>query len=156
MKTYQSKQELIVAINNSLNQINSVFSHSDELVNFSDEIIENVDYPYSETKEIIDEKCIKQIENCISENDIGVLTADAHYGYGHPIGGAVAYKNHIQPSAFVPDANGDRKLWTTSVVVSPIKFAEFAQVQIAGQVAHKSSYDLIKQSMHLPLSSSRN
>lgn len=31
-------------INNALNQINSVFSHSDELVNFSDEIIENVDY----------------------------------------------------------------------------------------------------------------
>ena len=49
-------------------------------------------------KEIIDEKSIAQIERCTSENDIGVLTADAHYGYGHPIGGAVAYKNKISLS----------------------------------------------------------
>lgn len=49
-------------------------------------------------KEIIDEKSIAQIERCTSENDIGVLTADAHYGYGHPIGGAVAYKNRISLS----------------------------------------------------------
>lgn len=47
---------------------------------------------------LIDEKSIRQIENCISEEDIAVLTADAHYGYGHPIGGAVAYKNHISLS----------------------------------------------------------
>ena len=31
-------------INNALNQLNSIFSNSEELVNFSDEIIENVDY----------------------------------------------------------------------------------------------------------------
>lgn len=49
-------------------------------------------------REIIDEKSIAQIERCISQNDIGVLTADAHYGYGHPIGGAVAYKNKISLS----------------------------------------------------------
>lgn len=49
-------------------------------------------------KEIIDEKCISQLENCVSENDIGVLTADAHFGYNHPIGGAVAYKNKLSVS----------------------------------------------------------
>jgi tRNA-splicing ligase RtcB (3'-phosphate/5'-hydroxy nucleic acid ligase) len=49
-------------------------------------------------REIIDEKSIAQIERCTTENDIGVLTADAHYGYGHPIGGAVAYKNRISLS----------------------------------------------------------
>jgi tRNA-splicing ligase RtcB len=47
---------------------------------------------------LIDENSIRQIKNCISENDIAVLTADAHYGYGHPIGGAVAYKDHISLS----------------------------------------------------------
>lgn len=31
-------------INNALNQLNTIFASSDELVNFSDEIIENVDY----------------------------------------------------------------------------------------------------------------
>jgi tRNA-splicing ligase RtcB len=47
---------------------------------------------------LIDAKSIAQIKNCISEDDIAVLTADAHYGYGHPIGGAIAYKNHISLS----------------------------------------------------------
>lgn len=49
-------------------------------------------------EEIIDLKTIDQIKNCIAEEDYGVLTADAHYGYGHPIGGAVAYKNKISIS----------------------------------------------------------
>ncbi|MBR9922461.1 MAG: RtcB family protein [Bacteroidetes bacterium] len=49
-------------------------------------------------EELIDENSIRQIENCIGEEDIAVLTADAHYGYGHPIGGAVAYKNHVSLS----------------------------------------------------------
>ena len=48
--------------------------------------------------EIIDEKCITQIKNCFSENDLAVLTADAHYGYGHPIGGAIAYKDKVSLS----------------------------------------------------------
>ncbi|MDQ3015223.1 MAG: RtcB family protein [Bacteroidota bacterium] len=47
---------------------------------------------------LIDEKSISQIRNCFGEEDLAVLTADAHYGYGHPIGGAVAYKNHISLS----------------------------------------------------------
>lgn len=50
-------------------------------------------------KEIIDEKPVRQIERCInSEYDLAVLNADAHYGYGHPIGGAVAYKDKISLS----------------------------------------------------------
>ncbi|MBG0859554.1 MAG: RtcB family protein [Bacteroidales bacterium] len=50
-------------------------------------------------RELIDEQPIRQIERCItSEHDIAVLNADAHYGYGHPIGGAVAYKDKISLS----------------------------------------------------------
>jgi tRNA-splicing ligase RtcB len=49
-------------------------------------------------KEIIDEKAIAQLENCLIEDSIGVLTADCHYGYSMPVGGCVAYKNHISPS----------------------------------------------------------
>lgn len=47
---------------------------------------------------IIDARSIEQIKNCVSDNDIAVLTADAHVGYGHPIGGAVAYKDRISLS----------------------------------------------------------
>lgn len=49
-------------------------------------------------EEIIEPSSIEQIKNCFSEEDHAVLTADAHYGYGHPIGGAVAYKNKISLS----------------------------------------------------------
>ena len=50
-------------------------------------------------KELVDENSIRQIRNCISSyQDIAVLNADAHYGYGHPIGGAVAYKDKISLS----------------------------------------------------------
>ena len=50
-------------------------------------------------KELIDQDPVRQIERCItSENDIAVLNADAHYGYGHPIGGVVAYKDKISLS----------------------------------------------------------
>jgi tRNA-splicing ligase RtcB len=49
-------------------------------------------------EDLIDSNSIEQIKNCLGEEDIGVLTADAHYGYGHPIGGAIAYKNKISLS----------------------------------------------------------
>ncbi len=50
-------------------------------------------------KELVDENSVKQIRNCISSvKDIAVLNADAHYGYGHPIGGAVAYSDKISLS----------------------------------------------------------
>jgi tRNA-splicing ligase RtcB (3'-phosphate/5'-hydroxy nucleic acid ligase) len=49
-------------------------------------------------REIIDDNSIRQIQNCIGKDDIGVLTADAHYGYAHPIGGAVAYKDKVSVS----------------------------------------------------------
>ncbi len=48
-------------------------------------------------KEIIDQKCIDQINNCIGPEDIGVLTPDAHYGYGHPIGVAMTGSETFDP-----------------------------------------------------------
>lgn len=48
--------------------------------------------------ELIDEKTIDQIKNCFDKTDYAVLTADAHYGYNHPIGGAIAYKDKISLS----------------------------------------------------------
>lgn len=49
-------------------------------------------------REIIDTKSIMQLANCFGEDDLAVLTADAHYGFGQPIGGAIAYKNHVSVS----------------------------------------------------------
>lgn len=71
-------------------------------------------------KEIIDQKCITQIENCISENDIAVLTADAHYGYGHPIGGAIAYKDKVSISGVGFDIACGNKAVRTNIKVTDI------------------------------------
>lgn len=70
--------------------------------------------------EIIDEKCIAQIKNCISENDLAVLTADAHYGYGHPIGGAVAYKDKVSLSGVGFDIACGNKAVRTDIMANDI------------------------------------
>ncbi len=71
-------------------------------------------------KELIDVQSIKQIQNCIGPEDIAVLTADAHYGYGHPIGGAVAYKNHISLSGVGFDIACGNKAVRTNIKASEI------------------------------------
>src|SRR5437763_15818344 len=46
-----------------------------------------------------DPATIKQIETCVATGgDRGVLCADGHKGYAHPIGGVVAYKDKISLS----------------------------------------------------------
>jgi tRNA-splicing ligase RtcB (3'-phosphate/5'-hydroxy nucleic acid ligase) len=75
-------------------------------------------------KEIIDDKSITQIKNCFSENDIAVLTADAHYGYGHPIGGAVAYKDKISISGVGFDIACGNKAVRTNIKASDINISK--------------------------------
>ncbi len=56
------------------------------------------------TPEIIygthDDNTIAQFRECLKHGSAarGVLCADGHYGYKHPIGGVVAYRNHISVS----------------------------------------------------------
>ena len=78
-------------------------------------------------REIIDEKCITQINNCFSENDIAVLTADAHYGYGHPIGGAVAYKDKISVSGVGFDIACGNKAVRTNIQASTVNIPKVMQ-----------------------------
>lgn len=74
-------------------------------------------------REVIDQNAINQIENCVSETDIAVLTADAHYGYGHPIGGAVAYKNKISVSGVGFDIACGNKAVKTNILADDIPIA---------------------------------
>lgn len=74
--------------------------------------------------EIIDEKCISQIKNCFSENDLAVLTADAHYGYGHPIGGAIAYKDKVSLSGVGFDIACGNKAVRTNILADEIDIAK--------------------------------
>src|SRR4051795_9729481 len=47
-----------------------------------------------------DDKTIQQLEQCVAieEGARGVLCADGHLGYSMPIGGVVAYREHVSPS----------------------------------------------------------
>lgn len=72
-------------------------------------------------KEIIDENAIWQLQKCVDKYDaIGVLTADAHYGYGHPIGGAVAYKNKISLSGVGFDIACGNKAVLTNLMANDV------------------------------------
>jgi len=85
--------------------------------------------------EIIDEQSIVQIQNCISDEDIAVLTADAHYGYGHPIGGAVAYKNKISVSGVGFDIACGNKAVKTNIKADDIDI-----VKIMDEVVRRISF----------------
>lgn len=86
-------------------------------------------------EEIIDEKSIAQIKNCIGPEDIAVLTADAHYGYGHPIGGAVAYKNHISLSGVGFDIACGNKAVRTNIKASEIDINK-----VMDEIFHRISF----------------
>ncbi len=47
-----------------------------------------------------DEKTVQQMWNCMGVGSVerGVLCADGHYGYAQPVGGVIAYDNHISVS----------------------------------------------------------
>jgi len=47
-----------------------------------------------------DEKTVAQLRRCVDAEDgaRGVLCADGHLGYSQPIGGVVAYREHVSPS----------------------------------------------------------
>src|SRR3954462_14936934 len=53
-------------------------------------------------------RTVEQLERCVAaeEGAVGVLCADGHVGYSQPIGGAVAYPDHINPSGLGYDIAG--------------------------------------------------
>lgn len=69
-------------------------------------------------RELIDDKAVAQLHNCTGPGDIAVLTADAHYGYGHPIGGAIAYKDQISLSGVGFDIACGNKAVKTGIQAS--------------------------------------
>jgi len=71
-------------------------------------------------KEIIDESTIIQLQNCMVDNAIGVITADAHKGYSMPVGGCIAYKDMISPSGVGYDIACGNMAVQTNVLASDI------------------------------------
>ena len=70
---------------------------------------------------LIDPKAIDQIRRCQTKpEDLATLTADAHYGYGHPIGGVVAYPDKISLSGVGFDIACGNKAVMTNLMAREI------------------------------------
>lgn len=67
----------------------------------------------------VENRAIAQLRRCAEAGDAvaGVLCADAHVGYSQPIGGAVAYENHISPSGVGYDIACGNKAVRTDIAL---------------------------------------
>lgn len=66
-----------------------------------------------------DDRTVEQIKRCqaVEEGSKAVLCADNHLGYSQPIGGAVAYRDHISPSGVGYDIGCGNKAVRTNIKV---------------------------------------
>jgi tRNA-splicing ligase RtcB len=69
-----------------------------------------------------DSKTIQQLEQCVAieEGAKGVLCADGHLGYSMPIGGVVAYREHVSPSGVGFDISCGNKAARTNLTYEDI------------------------------------
>jgi tRNA-splicing ligase RtcB len=69
-----------------------------------------------------DQKTIDQLARCVEaeEGALGVLCADGHLGYSQPIGGAVAYEDHISPSGVGYDIACGNKAVCTNLMAEDV------------------------------------
>jgi tRNA-splicing ligase RtcB (3'-phosphate/5'-hydroxy nucleic acid ligase) len=69
-----------------------------------------------------EDRTIQQLERCVRAEDgaAGVLCADGHVGYSQPVGGAVAYRDHISVSGVGYDIGCGNKAVRTDLMHSDI------------------------------------
>ena len=70
-----------------------------------------------------DEGTLDQLERCVAAEDgaRGVLCADGHLGYSQPIGGVVAYREHLSPSGVGFDIGCGNKAVRTTLRAEDIR-----------------------------------
>lgn len=69
-----------------------------------------------------EDKVVDQLRRCMDaeEGSRGVLCGDAHFGYSQPVGGVVAYRDHISPAGVGYDIGCGNKAVATNVLVSDL------------------------------------
>jgi tRNA-splicing ligase RtcB len=70
----------------------------------------------------VDDRAVEQLRRCAEAGDAtaGVLCADGHVGYSQPIGGAVAYPDHISPSGVGYDIGCGNKAVRTALRIEDV------------------------------------
>src|SRR4051794_14968885 len=70
----------------------------------------------------VDDRAVSQLRRCAEAGDAvrGVLCADGHVGYSQPIGGALAYPDHISPSGVGYDIACGNKACRTNLLAADL------------------------------------
>src|SRR4051795_11261175 len=68
-------------------------------------------------------RTVEQLERCVAaeEGAQGVLCADGHFGYSQPVGGAVAYRDHISPAGVGYDIGCGNKAVLTDLTYDELR-----------------------------------
>lgn len=84
----------------------------------------------------------EQIERCINaeEGARGVLCADNHIGYAMPIGGAVAYREHVSPSGVGYDIGCGNKAVLTNLLSEDLLQSDMADIM--DEIAERISFGI--------------
>src|SRR3954470_18169976 len=86
-------------------------------------------------------RTVQQLARCVAaeEGARGVLCADGHVGYSQPIGGAVAYREHISASGVGFDVACGNKAVRTDLLVDDVKRSIG---RIADDIARRISFGM--------------
>ena len=87
-----------------------------------------------------DERTIQQLQRCIDGEDgaIGVLAADGHIGYSMPIGGVVAYRDHVSPSGVGYDIACGNMAVQTNIMARDVPTGEWSL--LADEIQRRISF----------------
>jgi tRNA-splicing ligase RtcB len=87
-----------------------------------------------------DERTIDQLRRCIAaeRGATGVLCADGHLGYSMPIGGVVAYRDHVSPSGVGFDIACGNLAVQTPIAAADVSEREFTR--LADEIQRRVSF----------------
>jgi tRNA-splicing ligase RtcB len=90
----------------------------------------------------IDQRAIDQLKRCTEYGDAvaGAICADGHLGYSQPIGGVIAYKDHISPSGVGYDIGCGNKAVRTDLWVPTMHSTDI--VKIMDEISSKISFGM--------------
>ncbi|CAN5262734.1 hypothetical protein BH20ACT16_BH20ACT16_05470 [soil metagenome] len=71
----------------------------------------------------IEQRAVDQMRRCVEAGDAlaGAICADGHVGYSQPIGGVLAYPDHVSPSGVGYDIGCGNKAVRTNVLVDEVR-----------------------------------
>ena len=84
-----------------------------------------------------EQRTVEQIRRCqaVEEGSLAVLCADNHVGYSQPIGGAVAYREHISPSGVGYDIGCGNKAVMTDLQLGEIDSVDAVMDEIVRRIS---------------------